>query len=228
MLLHRQLAQQTGHLLRLRVLQEIELLADRVRCRPEGAYERPILRRLTRTELKHIKDTGVIPYPSAVALLIVPPLNKDPRTKQRPQPNRTGYPDSQGAHSIPIAPRFPLSQLYSAGASPSSTEDAVPKHPHPQIPLYNGASLFPSRPQRAALHISLGNLLSVERCARHRSQLRPTPAAKDTTYDGRALGDQKASHAYLLCSDAETLLRADAVPLAIALWRVRMWEDVDF
>ena len=40
----------------------------------------------------------------------------------------------------------------------------------------------------------------------------------------RSLGDQKASHAFLLCSDAETCRRADAAATAIALWRVRMWE----
>jgi len=40
----------------------------------------------------------------------------------------------------------------------------------------------------------------------------------------RARGDEKASHPFLLCSDASTVLRGDAVGAAIALWRVRMWE----
>ena len=41
----------------------------------------------------------------------------------------------------------------------------------------------------------------------------------------RAKGDQKACHAFLVCSDEETLLRGDTVPLAIALWRIRIWEQ---
>jgi len=52
----------------------------------------------------------------------------------------------------------------------------------------------------------------------------PEEVAKLKSKVPRAHGDQKASHAFLLSSDADTLMRVDTVPLAIALWRIRIWE----
>ncbi|OBZ76184.1 hypothetical protein A0H81_03965 [Grifola frondosa] len=92
-------------------------------------------------------------------------------------------------------------------------EDVPNLLPHSKVPLYNGVALFPSRPQRAALHSALLRILDLEY----------QKAPKDKKAE-RGHGEQKGSHAFLLCSDAATVLRVDTVPLAIALWRVRMWE----
>ncbi|KAH8106093.1 hypothetical protein BXZ70DRAFT_904143 [Cristinia sonorae] len=225
--LHSSLKKQVSHLLRLRVIQEVEMLADRVRCRPKNAGGQPLLRRLTRAELKSIRDTGIIPYPSAVAVLIVPPLNKDSATGERQMPNHTSFPDPPEMCQISNKPLPPLSQLLcvSSGALEDFPADIPFKLPPPKVPLYNGIPLFPSRPQRAAFHLALNNLLAIERKARYRQEGRPeVHDTGSSSTDKWARRDQKASHAYLLSSDAGTMLRADTVPLAIALWRVRMWE----
>jgi hypothetical protein len=86
------------------------------------------------------------------------------------------------------------------------------------IPMYNGISLFPSRSQRAALHERLCSVLRAEKFSRFfqtNLALRSENGAKE---------DRKSSHAFLICSDASTVQRADTVPLAIALWRVKLWE----
>jgi hypothetical protein len=115
------------------------------------------------------------------------------------------------------------------------------------VPLYNGISLFPSRSQRATFHTLLSRLLKIEQQARWRGKSDlPGTATKDAerakaVEDGhsgknvtagnspskKAKGDDKdkASHAFLLRSDQGTVCRADSVPLAIALWRLRMWES---
>ncbi|KAJ7499064.1 hypothetical protein FB451DRAFT_1204131 [Mycena latifolia] len=83
------LAQQIGHLLRLRVLQELQLIAKQLealyRTRTGPASMRsPIVNRLTRAEWDLLKTTGTLPRPGALAVLVVPPVNRDPTTKQRP------------------------------------------------------------------------------------------------------------------------------------------------
>ncbi|KAF7355155.1 hypothetical protein MSAN_01431200 [Mycena sanguinolenta] len=77
------------HLLRLRILQELYLLAKHLealyRTRSGPTAPRPsILRRLTRAEWGQLRTTGALPYPGAIAVLIVPPVNRDPTTRQRP------------------------------------------------------------------------------------------------------------------------------------------------
>ena len=117
-------------------------------------------------------------------------------------------------------------------------EDEPDLLPQAKIPLYNSVPLFPARAQRAALHLALNRLLNLERRARWRHQhaepRQATQAGAQTdvrsdqdhfgTTKKRARGDDKASHAYVLYSTADTVLRVDTVPLAIALWRLRLWE----
>ncbi|KAF7790885.1 hypothetical protein EIP86_001843 [Pleurotus ostreatoroseus] len=235
--IHSRLAEQIGHLLRIRVLQEIEILADRLQCRPTDAQDHPVLRRLSRAEWSDVRNTGVIPYEGAIALLVVPPLNKNPVTKQRTTPSFSSTPPGE-TDKISAKPLPPLCVLH-----PTSTEGRIDEDtdspavlPNAAVPLYNGLSLFPSRPQRAALHAALNKLLFVERRARWREHGRPDSDENPSTSVGDtrpqkadkwARGDQKASHAYLLCADSESVLRADAVPVAIALWRIRMWEGAE-
>lgn len=226
--MHSLLSDHVAHLLRVRVLQELELLADSLQSRPQGSEDTTLVRRLTMAEWNIIKSKGVIPYNNAVAVVVVPPLNRDPTTKIRPKASVDAaaiQQDISTDHHASPYPLPPLSTLYPI--TKPSYYDNLPNYlPSSKVPLYNGVSLFPSRSQRAALHARLTRLVSIERRARyreHRSKKSATPQSIEPR-DKSAKGNQKASHAFLLLSDEKTVLRADTVATAIALWRVRMWE----
>jgi len=183
-----------------------------------------ILRRLTRSEFKTFRETGVIPYSDAVAVLVVPPVNRDPRTKVRPRPSHE--PDLPSSDSPPNVvhkkPLPPLSSLHDVSGPGDQGE--VPFStilPNARVPRYNGLAMFPFPPHRAAFHTSLMELLDMERRFRG---TRPTPEVGTE----RAKGDAKGSHAFLLMSNEQTMKRADTAGLAIALWRLRMWEGDAF
>lgn len=212
---HGLLGDQIGHLLRVRVLQELELLADRLQTRPPPLQgDSTLIRKLTREEWKSIKTTGIIPFSNAVAVIVVPPLNRNPTTKVRPPPTM----ELPGQEEPTPSQRPPplLSTLHRVAQADHDLCDSDYHLPISTTPLYNGITLFPQKSQRAALHQRLTRLLMVERRARYSSN---TPQLK-------TVGDkkEKASHAFLLCSDEKTAMRADTAALAIALWRVRMWE----
>ena len=213
--IHVLLGDQIGHLLRLRVLQELELLADRLQTRPpplQGGST--LIRKLTREEWKSIKTTKIIPFPNAIAVIVATPLNRNPITKARPPPTMDLL--EQEEFSAPSHRPLPLSILHPVAQADHSLCDSDYHLPATTIPFYNSLTLFPKKSQRAALYQRLTRLLMVERRARYVSN---TPQLK-------AIGDkkEKASHAFLLCSDETTAMRTDMAALAIALWRVRMWE----
>jgi hypothetical protein len=207
----------------VRVLQELELLTRSGRKRLKIPHSSS-LRRLTRGEWKSFKSTGVIPYPNAVALLVVPPLNKNPITKARPVADASASPeaaDDAGSHPNPIHPLPPLSKLHPVTSTSADDDMSFPDvTSEPFVPVYNGLTLFPSRSQRAALHERLCAVLRTESHSRHLH----TNLAHFGNKPKEIKTDDKSSHAFLLCSHASTVKRADTVPLAIALWRVRMWE----
>ena len=63
----------------------------------------------TRCYDKEIKSNGVVPIKNAVAILVVPPINRDPKTKQRPEPHYSSLPIKEGVTparqgSQPFAP----------------------------------------------------------------------------------------------------------------------------
>ncbi|KIJ70218.1 hypothetical protein HYDPIDRAFT_77792 [Hydnomerulius pinastri MD-312] len=222
---------QISWLLRLRILQELEVLSDALHrkrhlspphypSRSNSDMDPPILRRLTRAEFASFRETGVLPYPDAVAVLVAPPVNRNSKTKIRPQPSlEPELPKSDEAPGLwstaPSSRRRlpPLSTMHGVDVA----RDDIPLStflPDAQVPLYNALAMFPSAPHRAALHKALCKVLDRER--HFRGGVR------------KASGDSKASHAFLLTSSAETVLRADTAPLAIALWRLRMWEGDAF
>jgi hypothetical protein len=205
-----------GHLLRLRILQELELLAERLQARPQRAEESPLLRRLTRKEFSAIRAGKPLEDQDAVVVLVVPPLNRDPATKTRPVPNPSPLPPELQPMAYNGNP-LPLSTMCNAVSLKDyqSLPDIITPM---KVPLYNGAALFPSKAQRAALHERLCKVLMVERRARWRQHGTSEPG------DSRPATREVASPAFLLRSGAETVLRVDTVPLAIALWRLRMWE----
>lgn len=227
----------------MRILQELHILAERLQRRPRGSLGTPVLRRLTRAEWKEVKISGILPYENAIAVLIVPPLNKNPITKLRPEPSTSSTPLEDKEQTKHLRPLPPLSEFLATNSDVFGENDVSPPSilPQSKVPLYNGLSMFPSRRQRAALHAFLIRLLNFERQARFGERARSTVALATRNSQNnvsgdqaksklakklpRPRGDEKGSHAFLLFSDAATLLRADTVPLAIALWRVRMWED---
>ncbi|KAF8897388.1 hypothetical protein BD779DRAFT_1490522 [Infundibulicybe gibba] len=196
------LADRVAHLLRLRILQELELLADRLEGGRACTGGNVILRRLTREEWAAFRETGVIPHEDALAVVVVPPLNKD-STGKRPTASMSALPlDAPGP--IPAKPLPPLSTLHYTASGATRDDQVLPEI---QIPLYNGLALFPAREQRAALHALFLRLLSIERTQESSSELKG-----------------KASHAFLLRGNADIVLRADVAPTAIALWRLRLFE----
>ena len=223
--MHPRLVQHIGHLLRVRVLQELEFLANQLITRPRGAKDHPIIRRLTREEFQLMKTTRVMPDKNAIAVLVVPPLNRDPVTKTRVVASSTSvliHDDLQRNEMAIQRQAPPLSTLYHA-TNPPEDCSVLPNLPCSQVPLYNGITIFPFRPQRAELHARLSHLLRIERRARHHEN---QPSGICLPRGERSRGDQKASHAFVLYSGDGAILRADAAATAIALWRVRMWEGV--
>lgn len=221
--LHSLVVKQISHFLRVRILQELQLLAEQMQRWPTRLPVPPILRRLTREEFKDVISTGTIPYSNAVALLVVPPLKREPQSKTMVKGSMTPLPLTEEEEKIPPGiqnrPSLPLSTLYPISSHTITASDLSQRLSSPQVPFYNGVSLFPARPQRASLHALLLRILTIERQARVRAK------ANTSTGMTNAKGDQKGSHAYLLCSDEETVKRGDTASVAVALWRLRMFEE---
>ncbi|KAI5119517.1 hypothetical protein M0805_002453 [Coniferiporia weirii] len=220
--LHSLLATQIGHQLRLRVLQELEMLSARLKAAPRKSVDDVVIRRLTRSEWTTLKSSGRIPWEGAICVIVVPPVNRDVQTKRRPQPDLGALPSEELNLDarIPGKERPPPPALSALTLKESPTYEEpldfleVTHLPHLRVPLYNGISLFPLQTQRAALHEKLCEALNVERSARWKEHKRTD----------KTLRDEKSSHAFVVFSSAQTVTRADSAPLAVALWRVRMWE----
>lgn len=216
------ISEQISHQLRLRVLQEVDILAARLSAAPRTTADNPIVRRLTRTEWATLKSMGKIPWKDVSCIIIVPPVNKDPTTKQRSKPNFTdALPEdselqpTQTGKELPPLPLVSTLHLVDEADYEELPEFWGDNHlPHARVPLYNGLSLMPLRSQRAVLHDKLCEVLEIERRTRWK-------LSKSTST--HSPGD-KPSHAFAVFSSAKTVERADTVPLAISLWRIRMWE----
>ncbi|TRM68238.1 hypothetical protein BD626DRAFT_395451 [Schizophyllum amplum] len=226
------LFEQTLHLLRVRVLQELDILqralAEEHPKRREGCTT-PIVRRLTRAELAHVRASGTIPYPNAIALVMCPPVNRHPVTHERPEGDMSAMPSAQSdspmkstATSIPTAPSAtaaparpppPHSTLHPVTSIAPMPEGAEPHAPH-LIPLYHSLTLFPRPCHRRKLHQLFSAIIAHERAIRPR---------KDAASLAREAVAHKASHAYLISSNAQTVARGvDVAAVGIALWRLRM------
>ena len=216
-----------SHSLRLRILQELELLAERLQACPQGAEESPLLRRLTWNEFSAVRAGKTLEDPDAVAVLVVPSLNRDPTTKTRPVPNTSPLPPKlPSTEAQPMTCNgdpLPLSTMCYT-ALPTDYEGSPDVITPMKVPLYHGVALFPSKPERAALHERLCKVLMVERRARWRQHGPVSTSESGNDRPATRRPKEAPSPAFLLRSGVETVLRADTVPLAIALWRLRMWE----
>lgn len=221
------LSEHIAHLLRLRVLQELELLTKRLEwaMRSGKNVNNPavILHRLTREEWGFLRSSGTISHPSAVAVLIIPQPNRDPVTKERPKPSMSALPpnDEDRPKDLP-----PVSVLMPKSAKPLAIEtDTLPQL---DIPLYNAISAFPSRSQRAALYHFFTRILATERFLK---RLHGSDRKKLETQDAEYIAMKndlpsgKGSHAFLLCSNGDNVRRGDCAAVARALWQLRMYES---
>ncbi|THV08709.1 hypothetical protein K435DRAFT_627812, partial [Dendrothele bispora CBS 962.96] len=216
--LHALLEDQIGHHLRLRVLQELQLVIDQLHFRPKHMASRTLVRRLTRSEWQRLNQDGLLDIPNALAVIVVPPLNKNTVTKKRPEPSMSTLPPAQDGESVTDVPRkrpdLPISVTHSQPSPhPSLCSDVISDLGSSQIPLYHGASLFPNTAHRAALHRLLCRILSLERKARYKKGI--TTGLKI---------DKDTSHAFVLMSDEHTAKVADIAAVCIALWRIKMFE----
>ncbi|KAG6890881.1 hypothetical protein C0995_000838 [Termitomyces sp. Mi166 len=243
---HPLLAEHIAHLLRLRVLQELEVLADNLEApthkKPPPPTGPRLLRRLTHAELHTIRTTQTIPHPGALAVLIVPPLQKDPATGLRPAPNMSPAPPPSTTAPHPKNPvTMPGCVLYPTRPEVWADSEGDGLVPLERVPLYNGVVMFPERGQRAALEALLRRVLEIEWKAghKHAHPVREEGKVVENGEEEEGGGEEgegkgslkkktktKTSPAFLLCSDEKSVLRGDTVGVAIALWRLRMFEDI--
>jgi len=116
------------------------------------------------------------------------------------------------------APFSPIAQLLPASATPilsslgESHDDLLPPH---RFPVYNSKLLFPDRSRRDALRAWLEKICSL-----------PNGLKRDTAINQPGAADAgKMATAFMIRNSRWTLERGvDMAPLAIALWRIRLWD----
>lgn len=218
---HTRLADHVAHLLRLRILQELQLLVDHFEAQTKSRRKISVfdsaIRRLTRAELRQIKTTGTISHPDAIAILAVPPPNRDPVTKERPQGLLSAAPpNTEPSQGLPPLP--PVTVLYPSDPDYQSTLGEPSIHSQRRTPLYSGLALFPNQSQRAACHSLLKRLADLGH-----TLFKPTNVNLSTELT-ESKSDRKGSHAFLVCSNGEIAKHFDVAALAVALWRLQMFE----
>ncbi|KAG2013402.1 hypothetical protein CC2G_010319 [Coprinopsis cinerea AmutBmut pab1-1] len=221
-----QLSDHVAHLLRLRVLQELELVGDQLNSTARG--ESPLVRRLTREELDSIKSTGVVPFKNAVAILEVPAGETNPTFSVDWRAGMTPLPppiEERTPNDMPLAPLSTL--MLGASDFRGSSDQLSPSSqllPSTRVPFYNALTAFPFSSQRVALRGLLERVLTLQTRQRKASDLQafPKESGSETT---RPTEGTETSHAFLLCADSENVKEGDMASVAIALWRLRMFES---
>jgi hypothetical protein len=228
---HPLLPRQIVSLLRRRVSQELEILRDSLRTVPQGVSDpnAQVIRRLTRREWADLKTSGQLSIPGAAAIVMVPPVHNNMLKPNRPPKSD----DSDGNRTM---------STFCEDAS----RNYVTMSSRRKIPIYHGAAVWPDPAERSAVRSLFKEIIGLERKARYKATVLSTssgkPSSASKSADGeisglvgetdmgrrsrkfeRAKGLDKASDAYLLRSTQDTVVRGDAVPLCIALWRLRIW-----
>jgi len=201
------LPDQISHLLRVRILQELELLLTRLRARPKAdILANPPIRRLTQVEWTKIQENRQIPWQDAIAVINVPPIPDCIEPSMSPFPLPLD-PEMEVNAAQPVATFYPVSRV-SALPTNFQYRDVLPSA---KVPLYNVLGLFPHVAQRAAFHLFL---------SRAQSRLE---AARSGKADNKETSSE-GSHAYLLTSNSQVIKLVDIPALAIAMWRVYLYE----
>lgn len=199
--IHGLLEEQIESGLQARCVEEAQLLGTHLRTTARYKPGEPAaftIRRLTVTEYEAALKESIIHDSNAIAIVVAP---KDDQV-------------------LGIGAEMSLqSQFLLRGPLPSTSVGAEPSImlPAPRVPIFEVTSMFKHPGNRASLRKALDLGLSAERNAL-RSVRRFQPAKIQ-----KGLGapyEPKAHDVYALCASR----RADAVPLVIAFWRLRMWE----
>ena len=202
------LPDQISHLLRVRILQELELLLTRLRARPKAdVLANPPIRRLTQVEWTKIQENRQIPWQDAIAVINVPPTPDCIEPSMSPFPLPLD-PEMEVNAAQPVAIFYPVSRV-SALPTNFQYRDVLPSA---KVPLYNVLGLFPHVAQRAAFHLFLS-----------RAQSRRLEAARSGKAENKEVSSE-GSHAYLLTSNSQVIKLVDIPALAIAMWRVYLYE----
>lgn len=168
-----------------------------------------------------------MPVANAMAVIVVPPLNRHPETKERPKGSMSSLPPSESTPRTFERPPLPLCTLH-----PTSDYESLPQDTHlaqSRVPLYNGVSMFPNPEQRAALLELLSRILNLERISRRQrsaAQSDEIPVESSGAEETPRRDDRRASHAFVLISDETTALTADMAGVGMALWRIPMFEGM--
>ncbi|QRV72580.1 hypothetical protein RhiJN_00594 [Ceratobasidium sp. AG-Ba] len=196
---HRLLEDQITAGLQARCAEEAELLAARIRSSPirQGISPGIAVRRLTVFEYEAITRDAEV-YDSNVSVVLVLPKPEDPL-----------YPGTTEKTKM---------LLYRSIDSEHSPVPRLSRLPKPRIPLFFAPNFINDSSIRARLRTALNQALDAERSAlqKARSHIPELQTFADQPYV------PKASTTYALCASR----RADVVPLAIALWRLKMWEGL--
>lgn len=165
-----------------------------------------------------MKSTGSIPYQNAVAVLVVPPVNRRSNPKRKALKGSMSAMPASDEHNLKDLP--PTSTLLSISSQPNQQElsNILPLG---QVPLYNSITAFPSRSQRIALYSLLMRILTAERFVKRAYSKKK----KELAGSDPSPSTSKGSHAFLLCADGKAMKRGDPTAVAMALWRLRMYDS---
>lgn len=206
------LTEQISHLLRVRILQELELLLAQLRARPKAdILANPPIRRLSHLEWTKVQENRQIPWQDAIAVINVPPISNPTEPSMSPFPLPFD-PEMEANASQPVATFYPVSRI-SALPTNFQYRDVLPSA---RVPLYNALGLFPHVAQRTAFHQSLSQAQSNLEASRSRK-------ANNEEADNEE-ASCSPSDAYLLTSNSQTIKLVDMPALAIAMWRVYLYE----
>jgi hypothetical protein len=191
---HAKIIEQIECLMQRRLIQELELLRDRLQAAPHQAVnpDEPVTRALALEELDAIRLNNAGALAGGAAIISF----KEPL---------------DGMES---------SQIDESSTSPSRlVRDLSSYSSGRYVPLYD-AFEFLSADTHLAVQALLKEVLRIET----RAQIKIARKGGSAPSSRQLLpNDQEAPPAYLLRSTSQTLNRVDTVPVCIALWRLRLW-----
>jgi len=214
--IHALLENQIGWQLRERVIQEVEFLAEQIRTSPisKESYGGRVARKMTNDEWSAFGSGLMGSWSNAVAgvLVMCPTQLTADQTRFETLAQMDGVENEQ------------MSYLQLVGTARSS--DRVELGPYDaRVPVYNMDVMFLEQEQRERFETALEGLLQADEQAQKRREKHGVAGDK---YLKVLKKEEGPSNAVMVISDEASLKTADSVPLAIALWRVRMWEGEGF
>jgi hypothetical protein len=197
------------------VLQELELMIARLRAaKKEDIFCNPPVRRLESHEWQKVLEGNTMHWKDVVAIIHVPPIPQpssiQPSMSAAPLP-----PDADEATNM----KREVAKMYYISESRASLS-ALPTNfqyrdvlPAAKVPVYDGLGLMPHVAQRAMLIHLLSEAVGLY-----------DAAALKCGHESRNEDGRDWSDAYLVSSNSQIVKMTDVPDLAIALWRVYLFE----